>query len=96
MDKVLHATYHDGNLVLDEKLDIALEGRKFTLILVEDAAMASQDETDVADRKRNFFEKLHFLLKAPSSTRKHQFQNLRLLIICYKYRQLYSISKLLT
>ena len=58
MDKVLHATYHDGNLVLDEKLDTALEGRKFTLILVEDAAMASQDETDVADRKRNFFEKL--------------------------------------
>jgi hypothetical protein len=66
MDKVLHATYHDGNLVLDEKLDTALEGRKFTLILVEDAAMASQDETDVADRKRNFFEKLqNYSVKLP-------------------------------
>ena len=30
MNKVLQATYHDGSLVLDEKLDIALECKKLT------------------------------------------------------------------
>lgn len=66
MNKVIQATYHDGSLVLDEKLDAALEGRKLTLILVEGAAMASQDETDIAERKRNFFEKLqNYSVKLP-------------------------------
>jgi hypothetical protein len=37
MNKVLQATYQDGNLVLDEKLDAALEGKKLFLILLEES-----------------------------------------------------------
>jgi predicted DNA-binding antitoxin AbrB/MazE fold protein len=60
MSKVLHATYHDGNLVLDEKLDAALEGQKLTLILVEESkesAPLEQIEVDLEERKRRFLEK---------------------------------------
>ncbi len=53
MSKVLHATYHDGNLVLDEKLDAALEGQKLTLILVE-ADSPSQAKLDQPERLQNF------------------------------------------
>ena len=56
MSKVLQATYHDGSLVLDEKLDAALEGRKITLILVEESASSTQAEVDLEQRKRQFFE----------------------------------------
>lgn len=55
MDKVLQATYHDGNLVLDEKLDAALEGQKLTLILVE-AASSSQPKLEPQERTRKFLE----------------------------------------
>jgi hypothetical protein len=55
MNKVLQATYHDGNLILDKKLDVALEGKKLTLILVE-AESSSQSEPDLEDRKRKFLE----------------------------------------
>lgn len=55
MSKVIQATYHDGNLVLDEKLDIALEGKKLTLILVE-AESSSQSELDQQERTRKFLE----------------------------------------
>jgi hypothetical protein len=53
MSKVLHATYHDGNLVLDEKLDTALEGKKLTLILVE-ADFSSQAELEQSERTQHF------------------------------------------
>lgn len=59
MNKVLQATYHDGNLVLDEKLDTALEGKKLTLILVdssEASAQTGQPVVDDAERKRRFLE----------------------------------------
>lgn len=56
MNKILQATYHDGSLLLDEKLDVALEGKRLTLILVEDADTASQFEVDLEERKRQFFE----------------------------------------
>jgi hypothetical protein len=56
MNKVLQATYHDGNLVLEEKLDTALEGKKLTLILLEDSVIASQIEFSVEEQKQQFFE----------------------------------------
>jgi hypothetical protein len=43
MNKVLQATYYNGSLVLDEKLDAALEGKKLTLILVEDSTPSNQN-----------------------------------------------------
>jgi predicted DNA-binding antitoxin AbrB/MazE fold protein len=55
MSKVLRATYHDGNLILDEKLDAALEGKKLTLILVE-AESSSQSELEQKERTRKFLE----------------------------------------
>ncbi|PZV15366.1 MAG: hypothetical protein DCF22_07480 [Leptolyngbya sp.] len=55
MNKVLQATYHDGNLVLNEKLDTALEGKKLTLILVE-AESSSQSELEQKELTRNFLE----------------------------------------
>ncbi|MEB3213681.1 MAG: hypothetical protein VKL39_20195 [Leptolyngbyaceae bacterium] len=59
MSKVLHATYHDGNLVLDEKLDTALEGKKLTLILVEDSTTAPNDvKRTLEPRKQRFLEQL--------------------------------------
>ena len=55
MNKVLQATYHDGNLVLDEKLDTALEGKKLTLILGEEES-SSQSELEQKERTRKFLE----------------------------------------
>ena len=67
MSKILQATYHDGNLILDEKLDAALEGKKLTLILVEDSAPSNQSEVDLAERKRRFLEKSkQYFAKLPS------------------------------
>lgn len=59
MNKVLQATYHDGSLVLDEKLDAALEGKKITLILVEDS-MELQDDVKqpLEPRKQRFLQQL--------------------------------------
>lgn len=53
MGKVIQATYHDGNLVLDEKLDIALEGRKLTLILVEETS-PSHPEVEQTEKVQDF------------------------------------------
>lgn len=53
MSKVLHATYQDGNLVLDEKLDAALEGQKLTLILVE-VESPTQVALEQAERTQKF------------------------------------------
>ena len=58
MNKVLQATYHDGNLILDEKLDSALEGKKLTLILVEETFSSEQDGVYLEERKRQLLEKL--------------------------------------
>jgi predicted DNA-binding antitoxin AbrB/MazE fold protein len=55
MSKVIQATYHDGNLILDEKLDAALEGKKLTLILVE-AESSAQSELEQQERTRKFLE----------------------------------------
>jgi len=55
MNKVLQATYHDGNLILDKKLDAALEGKKLTLILVEAESFA-QSELEQTERTRRFLE----------------------------------------
>lgn len=55
MSKVLQATYHDGNLILDKKLDVALEGKKLTLILVE-AESSAQSELEQQERTRIFLE----------------------------------------
>lgn len=66
MNKVLQATYHDGNLVLDKKLDTALEGKKLTLILVEETFSSEQDGVDLEERKRQFLEKLKtYSIKLP-------------------------------
>lgn len=55
MEKNLQATYHNGNLVLDEKLDAALEGKKLTLILIE-KEFSSQSELEQKERTRKFLE----------------------------------------
>ncbi len=55
MRKVLQATDHDGNLVLDEKLDAGLEGKKLTLILVNEE-FPSQPELEQKERTRKFLE----------------------------------------
>lgn len=58
MSKVLQATYHDGNLVLDEKLDPILEGQKVSLILIEnpDSVSGSNSEIDMEERRQKFLE----------------------------------------
>lgn len=58
MNRILQATYHDGRLILDEKLDAAFEDKKLTLILVEDAESAEQIKADTEERKQRFFEKV--------------------------------------
>jgi predicted DNA-binding antitoxin AbrB/MazE fold protein len=59
MNKIIQATYQDGNLVLDEKLDQSLEGRKLTLILVKDFAELQDDVEQVLEpRKQLFLEQL--------------------------------------
>ena len=66
MSKVLQATYQDGSLVLDEKLDSTLQGHKITLILVEDSAGNHQTEIDLEERKRRFIEQLRtYSIKVP-------------------------------
>jgi hypothetical protein len=55
MSKVLQATYRDGSLILDEKLDAALEGKKLTLILVE-AESSPEPEFEPSERTRKFLE----------------------------------------
>jgi hypothetical protein len=59
MNKVLQATYHDGHLVLDEKLDIALEGKRLTLILVEDSTdFPTSAAQTLEPRKQQFLAQL--------------------------------------
>jgi predicted DNA-binding antitoxin AbrB/MazE fold protein len=66
MNKVIQATYHDGNLILDEKLDAALEGQKLTLILVEEPVASTSTEANLEERKQKFLEKLKtYSIKLP-------------------------------
>ncbi|MDG2989873.1 hypothetical protein L3556_02825 [Candidatus Synechococcus calcipolaris G9] len=59
MSKVIQATYHDGNLVLDEKLDAALEGKKLRIVVLEDTNESKeQDEQTLESRKQRFLEQL--------------------------------------
>ncbi|NJN86990.1 MAG: hypothetical protein HC881_12725 [Leptolyngbyaceae cyanobacterium SL_7_1] len=59
MNKVLQATYRNGSLVLDEKLDAALEGKKLTVILVEDSAVQEDGTGQLLEqRKEQFLEQL--------------------------------------
>lgn len=50
MNKKLQATYRDGNLILEERLDSRWEGKKLTIILVD----SEITENDFAERKREF------------------------------------------
>jgi hypothetical protein len=52
MNKTLQATYRDGNLLLEERLDSRLEGKKLTIILVD----SEPTENDFAERKRQFLD----------------------------------------
>jgi hypothetical protein len=52
MNKLLQATYRDGNLILEEKLDSHLEGKKLTIILVD----SESTENDFEERKRQFLD----------------------------------------
>jgi predicted DNA-binding antitoxin AbrB/MazE fold protein len=59
MSKVIQATYHDGNLILDEKLDAALEGKKLRIVVLEDInEPEEQDKPTLEPRKRRFLEQL--------------------------------------
>jgi hypothetical protein len=52
MNKILQATYRDGNLILEERLDSILEGKKLTLILVNSEPM----ENNLEGRKQKFLD----------------------------------------
>jgi hypothetical protein len=52
MNKVLQATYRDGNLILEEKLDSHWEGKKLTIILVD----SEPTENDFEQQKRQFLD----------------------------------------
>lgn len=56
MSKLLYATYQNGSLILDEKLDSALEGKKLTLMLVEEAESSARSEMEPKERTQKFLE----------------------------------------
>jgi predicted DNA-binding antitoxin AbrB/MazE fold protein len=58
MSKVLQATYQDGKLALDEKLDAALEGKKLRIIVLEALEAGDQGEQILEPRKQRFLEQL--------------------------------------
>jgi predicted DNA-binding antitoxin AbrB/MazE fold protein len=59
MNKVLQATYHDGSLVLDEKLDATLEGKKLRIVVLEDTdELKGKDTQTLESRKQRFLEQL--------------------------------------
>ena len=71
MNRVLQATYHDGSLVLDEKLDAALEGKKLKIVVIQDSAPAQlQDiEQSVSESRKQLFLKQirHYSFKLPEN-----------------------------
>lgn len=71
MSKVIRATYHDGNLILDEKLDTALEGKKLRIVVLEDTSeLKDQTEKNLEPRKQRFLEQLkHHSFKLPEDYR---------------------------
>jgi hypothetical protein len=56
MNQILQATYHDGRLVLDKKLDATLEGKKFTLILIEESVSSGQTSSDLERQNQSFLD----------------------------------------
>lgn len=61
MSKVLQATYQDGKLALDEKLDAAMEGRKLRIIVLEDVTEAENEGDQALEpRKQIFLEQLRY------------------------------------
>ena len=59
MNKILQATYHDGSLVLDEKLDATLEGKKLRIVVLEDTdELKEKDVQTLESRKQRFLEQL--------------------------------------
>jgi predicted DNA-binding antitoxin AbrB/MazE fold protein len=59
MSKVLQATYQDGSLVLDEKLDAALEGKKLRVMVLDDSdEEVIEMEQTLEPRKQRFLEQL--------------------------------------
>ena len=59
MSKVLRATYQDGSLVLDEKLDAALEGKRLKAVVLDDSdEEVIEKEQTLEPRKQRFLEQL--------------------------------------
>ncbi len=59
MSKVLQATYQDGSLVLDEKLDSALEGKKLKIVVLDNSdEEVIEAEQSLEPRKQRFLEQL--------------------------------------
>lgn len=57
-NQILQATYHDGSLVLEERLDASWEGKKLKIIVLEDAVQAqSRDDAPLEERKQDFLAK---------------------------------------
>jgi hypothetical protein len=52
MNQTLQATYRDGNLILEERLDSRLEGKKLIIILVD----SEPTENDFTERKQQFLD----------------------------------------
>lgn len=67
-NQVLQATYHDGSLVLDERLDAAWEGKKLKIIVLEDAVQTqNRDDVPLEERKQNFLAKFRcYSFKLPT------------------------------
>ena len=59
VSKVIQATYQDGSLVLDEKLDAALEGKKLRVMVLDNSdEEAIEMEQTLEPRKQRFLERL--------------------------------------
>jgi predicted DNA-binding antitoxin AbrB/MazE fold protein len=59
MSKVLRATYKNGSLVLDEKLDAALEGKILKVVVLDDAdEKVTEEKQTLEPRKQRFLEQL--------------------------------------
>lgn len=57
--EVIYATYQDGSLVLDRKLDAAFEGKRLTLVVVENTTSIQDGEKQALEpRKQRFLEQL--------------------------------------
>ena len=50
MYKIIEATYHQGNLILKDKLSESLEGKKIKIIILEESNSKKEDFLDKVEQ----------------------------------------------